>query len=103
MSKRQSYVGTYTGTGAAINNEIGFVPDYVEIWNYTDGDIMWKWNSQMADASAFQIDTAFSKITSNGVTPYQGARGSNKKGFTIGSSLSESAKVFHFIATRSDD
>ncbi len=32
--------GFIHGTGAALNIEIGFVPDYVRIWNVTNGDVI---------------------------------------------------------------
>lgn len=93
--------GSYTGTGSAINIPLGFVPDYIRIVNGTDGDVSWEWFSTMAAASAFQTtnhDTAQqSVITSNGVSALNGANGA---GFTIGTALSESTKVFHWVAMR---
>jgi hypothetical protein len=97
-------IGSYTGTGAAINIELGFIPDYVLIENATDGDANWKWFGGMADASALQQVAAGTKtlITSNGVTPLAGDRTTPRRpGFTIGTALSESAKVFRFVAMRS--
>lgn len=35
--------GTLYGTGAAINVDCGFVPDYVRIINSTDGDLITEW------------------------------------------------------------
>jgi len=97
-------VGTYTGTGAAINIEIGFIPDYVRIWNATDGDICWEWFYGMGAGDALQItnhaDTQLSLITSNGVDAYDPGDYSNNLGFTVGTSLSESAKVFRYVAIR---
>lgn len=91
--------GTYTGTGAAISISLGFIPDWVEVINYTDGDILWKWSSAMTNGHAIQVDTAVSKITSNGVSTYSGST-TVGPGFTIGSSLSESGKVFAYVAMR---
>lgn len=97
-------IGSYTGTGAAINIELGFIPDYVLIENATDGDANWKWFSGMAAASALQqiADGTKSLITSNGVSPLAGDRTTpRREGFTIGTALSESAKVFRYVAMRS--
>lgn len=93
--------GTYTGNAAAQNIVLGFVPDYIRIINVTDGDASWEWFSGMAAASAFQTlnhDSAQqSVISSNGITAYTGDSGA---GFTIGTALSESAKVFRWVAMR---
>jgi hypothetical protein len=97
-------VGTYTGTGAAINLQLGFVPDYVRIINVTDGNQSWEWTSEMTDGHAFQAvnnaSTQFSRITSNGVSKYQGTSGGNAAGITVGTALSTNAKVYHYIAYR---
>ncbi len=97
-------VGTYTGTGAAINIELGFIPDYVRIINATDGDISWEWFYGMGAGDAFQTanhaSAQQSLITSNGVDAYVPTDFTNNPGFTVGTSLSESAKVFYYVATR---
>jgi hypothetical protein len=99
--------GSYTGTGAAINIELGFVPDYVEIFNATDGDASWRWFSGMAAGNALAFanhaSAQQSLITSNGVTAYTPTDYVNNAGFTVGSALSESAKVFRYIAVRNGD
>lgn len=97
-------IGSYTGTGAAINIELGFIPEYVLIENATDGDANWKWFSGMADGSALQQVAAGTKtlITSNGVSALPGDRTTPRRpGFTIGTALSESGKVFRYVAMRS--
>lgn len=97
--------GSYAGTGAAINIELGFQPDYLIIWNETDGDAKWEWFKGMANASALQTAAAgtLSKITSNGVTPYAGAQASKPVGFTVGTALSENGKTFRYTAFRDID
>lgn len=99
--------GTYTGTGAAINIELGWVPDKVEVLNMTDGDASWVWYNGFGAGDAFQTanhDTAQqSLITSNGIDAYEPTNFSNKPGFTVGTSLSESAKVFYYTAYRSGE
>jgi hypothetical protein len=36
-------IGALLGTGAAINVELGFIPDHVKIVNLTDGDLITEW------------------------------------------------------------
>ena len=91
--------GSYTGTGAAINIELGWEPDAVFIVNATDKDAAWLWTSSMTDAHAANLATG-AALTSNGVTPYDAADFTNPLGFTVGSTLSESAKVHDYIAIR---
>lgn len=102
----EAKVGSYTGTGAAINLSLGFVPQYLRVWNETDGDICWEWFKGMADGSALQItnhaSTQVSKITSNGVTAYEGSSTAGK-GVTIGTALSENSKTFRYVAIRGGD
>lgn len=43
--------GTYTGTGAALSESIGFKPSMVKIYNYYGG-LVGIWDSSMADAAA---------------------------------------------------
>lgn len=103
-------VGSYTGTGAAINIELGFVPDYVRIINTTDGDISWEWFNGMGAGDAFQtinvVDSGssgaagMSVITANGVDTYEPTDFESSKGFTIGTALSESGKTFRYVALR---
>lgn len=91
--------GTYTGTGAAINISLGFVPDYVRVANITDGDTTWDWFNGMAAGTAIQTDTAVATLGSNGITAYAGSTTASA-GFTVGTGLSESAKVFRWVAMR---
>lgn len=105
----QVKIGSYTGTGAAINIELGFDPDYVRIINATDGDNIWEWFDGMAAGSALftrtVVDNAttgnssLALITSNGVTKFNG-NSSVGKGFTAGSAISESGKTFRYVAMR---
>lgn len=105
-------IGTYTGTGAAINLPLGFTPDYVEVYNVTDGDDKWEWFSSMTDGHALwqrsvtdNLTTGLAgmtRITANGVTPYAGTTTASK-GFTIGTALSESGKTFAYKAFRNED
>lgn len=108
----ETKIGSYTGTGAALNVSLGFIPDHVHIVNETDGDIAWEWFSGMTDGHALQsvnvVDSGttgaagMSKITANGVSAYAGDA-SNAPGFSVGTALSESAKTFRYVATRNGE
>lgn len=95
--------GSYTGTGAAINIELGFVPEAVLLWNLTDGDLVALWSDDMADDTGIDIAAAAAANAADGITPYQPTDLSSKYGFTVGTDYSESAKVFTYIAMRSGD
>jgi len=86
---------TYTGDAAAQTITLGYKPICVIVYNETDGDSLWIHMNGMADAKALAIvnhDTAqLSILATNGITL-------SATGFTIGTSLSESAKVFRYIA-----
>lgn len=112
MSTANIVIGSYTGTGAAVNVSLGFVPDHLEIYNGTDGDDRWEWFNGMTAAHALYqrsvTDNAtsgnpgMSRITANGITAYAGSS-SASPGFTAGTALSESGKTFYYKATRNDD
>ena len=53
--------------------------------------------------SANNASTQFSAITSNGISDFAGTVGALKKGFTIGSAISESGKTFRYAAFRELD
>jgi hypothetical protein len=87
--------GSYTGDGAAQTITCGFKPICVLVYNETDGDTLWLHLQGLADAKALQItnhaDTQLSLLAANGITL-------SASGFTIGTSLSESAKVMRYLA-----
>lgn len=93
----QVKTGTTTGTGAAIDVECGFVPKLVRIFNITDGDQIDEWIDTMAAGTSLQINTAVAIRSTNGVTAFTGSA-TKAPGFTIGSGISESAKVLHWYA-----
>lgn len=105
--------GTYTGNAAAQNIELGFVPDYVKVVNITDGDDAWEFFSGMTAGHAIYsravTDTAatgnasMARITANGITLRSPTDFSGKKGFTIGTALSENTKTFAYVAVRNAD
>lgn len=94
-------VGTFVGTGAAINLPIGWTPDSVEVFNITDGDETWQWIQGMTAGHAMYEAAAGTKsrITANGISPYAGSS-SAAPGFTVGSALSENGKTFGYRALR---
>lgn len=53
MSKGHFATGTVEGTGAAINVQLGFTPDYVKLINI-DGDASLEWISDMADGEGYK-------------------------------------------------
>jgi hypothetical protein len=96
----QVVVGTYTGTGAAVNVVLGFKPDFVLIANVTDGDILGAAFRGISPAGS-AIDIAAAAITNAAdalTLTYEGTTG---EGFTVGTDYSESAKVYGYLAVRS--
>jgi len=96
-------LGSYTGTGAAIDLSLGFVPEYVEITNIATGET-WKWFASMPAGSAIAEATsgAKSRINANGVSPYAGSP-TKPRGFSVGTALSGAAATFAYFAIRGDD
>jgi hypothetical protein len=92
-------VGTYTGTGAAINIPIGWVPDFLIVFNYTDGDIVGLWANGMAAGTSLDIAAAAASNADNAVTAYAGST-SVAAGVTVGTDWSENAKVMYYLAVR---
>lgn len=77
-------VGTVTGTGAAINISLGWQPDWVQIMNATDGDVIDFWHASMTTLTSIKVDTAAAtRAASDGIALYAGANAASK-GFTIG-------------------
>ncbi len=72
----QVKAGSFTGTGDEYNLELGFIPAYIKLWNYTDGDIVQEWFYGMADGYALQTtndaSTQQSLETSNGISDFPG-------------------------------
>lgn len=91
--------GSVVGTGAAINIELGYIPDYVKIVNVTDSDQIDEWFAGMTAGTSVQTNAAVAARASNGVSPYAGTI-STKPGFTIGSGISESGKTLYWLAER---
>lgn len=94
--------GTVTGTGAAINVELGWHPDYVKVFNITDADTTDEWMTGMAAATAITTAAAVATRATNGISLYSPTDLASAKGFTIGSGISESAKTLGWIAFRTE-
>jgi predicted extracellular nuclease len=99
MSVGNSYVGTYTGTGAAINLLLGFIPDHIRVINITDGNAGAEW-FKATPGTTVALAGALSKVTSNGINAYAGTVGGNAPGVTLGTTVSVTGKVYHYIASR---
>lgn len=88
MAQPQFKFDTLPGTGAAINVNLGFVPERVRVVNIGSATIEeLEWFKGMASANAIKTVTgtvARTKITSNGITPRSEAGGDAYRGFTIG-------------------
>jgi hypothetical protein len=101
----QVSVGTFTGTGAAQNISLGFVPDYIRIVNMTDGTVTYDWFAgQAAATSTVKTNGAGGPATlaANGVTSYAGSAvpGSEAApGFSVGSDFANT-KVYRYSAFR---
>lgn len=100
---------TVVGTGAAINVSVGWKPDYIEIYNVTDGNVLYKWykgmtaghasKQQSVTDNATTGNASLAPITSNGLSQYDGDA-TNPPGFTIGSAISLSGKTLAYTVTR---
>lgn len=97
MASPQIVVGTYTGTGAAQSITLGFKPKSIRIFNVTDGDIFVDHLRSFTNGSSIATSTAVAAVT-NAVTL-------TPTGFSVGTdaSVSESAKVFHYVAFGEDN
>ncbi len=92
------------GTGSAINISLGFVPSYVKCFNYDDAGSAaptMEWWSGMTDGHGLKNTTdTQAKVTSGGISEYDGADASAAKGFTIGadSDLNASGETIMYMA-----
>lgn len=101
--------GSVAGAGAAINVSLGWTPDYVKVFNITDGTIAYEWTSDMAAASAIRsqnvVDNAttgngsLTAINANGITAFAGSL-TAAPGFTIGSAIAVNGKTLSWVAFR---
>lgn len=101
MFKGQHASGTVEGTGAAINVQLGFKPAKVALYN-EDGLCELHWFNTMTAGHGLKRITAgtLSKITSDGITVYDGTAAGDAAGFTIGADadVNVSAETLHYEA-----
>jgi hypothetical protein len=90
-------VGTTTGTGAAINVSVGFVPDYIEVANATTGTVIDRWYAGMAQGTSINGTTL---RATNGLSTYAGSTTAGA-GFTIGSAVSTNGATLAFRCSSS--
>lgn len=101
MFKGHFATGTETGTGSAINVELGFTPSKVVIYNETDPGT-YTWTDSMAAGEMVKVigDGTQTFEASGGISAYAGAEGSASVGFTIGtdSDMNGASDVLHYEA-----
>lgn len=93
-------VGTYTGSGAAQNISVGFIPDYVEITNFTAPAVDVWFNGMAAATSITTTGAAAVRASPNGVTAFAGTAALAGQGFSVGVGLSTNLSVYHYLAVQ---
>lgn len=93
-------VGTYTGSGAAQNISIGFIPDYVQVLNITAPAVDEWFSGMTAGTSVTTTGTAAVRAAPNGITAFAGTAGTAGQGFTVGTGLSTNASVYRYVAVQ---
>ena len=100
MSINGNFIGKVIGTGAAINVPLGFVPDYVCVQAADASQIDENFFDGMADGASLRAVAAGTRslVAANGLfkldSPTLG------KGFTIGSTVSQTGKTLLIFAGR---
>lgn len=93
-------IGTYDGTGAAIDLPLGFVPDLFIVVNTEDGDVIGlSFPGIMAAGTAIDIAAAVAPNADNGFTALDSD--TVGQGITIGTDYSENGKTYGYAAFRS--
>ena len=93
-------IGVVTGTGAALNVSLGFIPDYVRIVT-EDASRNSEWFEGMAEGSAVSASGGAVAVLAapNGIATFVGTS-SAPKGFTIGATVSQAGKRLFYFAAR---
>ncbi|WP_226018417.1 hypothetical protein [Novosphingobium sp. FKTRR1] len=101
--------GSVVGAGAAINVPVGWIPDYVKVFNITDGTIVYEWTPDFTDGYASRSQNVVDNgvtgnaslgiINANGISAFAGSS-TQAKGFTIGSAIAVNAKNLVWVAFR---
>ena len=100
--------GTEEGTGSAINVSMGYIPDYVKVFDEDGADhVVMEWVRSMGDGKGFKwvesTGTSHDFVSTNGISAYAGTD-SVAEGFTIGadSDLNAADETLHWIAGRNE-
>lgn len=106
--------GSVEGTGGAIDVPLGWVPDYVKLFNYDDAGGLaptLEWWKGMADGHGLKGlgvaddgttgNASQAKVTANGISAFAGD-GDTAPGFTIGADadLNASGETIFYVAVR---
>ena len=105
MHKGHIQNGIVTGTGAAINVSLGFIPTRVTLVNIANATTL-DWQDTMPAAAGVKTIAVGTQsvILTLGVSTFPGVAGVSGAGFTIGAdaSLNIATNVIHWIAICSD-
>lgn len=94
-------VGTYEGTGAALNVSLGFKPDFLLIANTEDSDVFaFRFRTIQAAGVAVDVAAAVAANVDNGLSDYAGSSTAGE-GFSVGTDYSENGKTYGYVAMRS--
>jgi len=104
MPEERFSVGTFEGTGAALNVKCGFKPRYVRLYNLdaTNPIVLEWWHGMTAGHGLKDSDSTRSRITSNGITQYAGTdTQGDGEGFTVGTdSVNANGETVFYLAVR---
>jgi len=92
-------VGTFEGTGVAINVRCGFKPRYIKIYNLdaTNPATMEWWEGMAAGHGLKDDNSTLSRVTSNGISQYD----TDYQGFTIGTDgINGNGETCFYVAVR---
>lgn len=93
--------GSVTGTGAAINISLGFIPVAVDVFNVTTRDGI-EWRTGMGNGFGLKTVAAGTRtvISTLGISAYAGADASASRGFTIGADtgVNVATNVIYWVA-----
>lgn len=91
--------GSYTGSGAALNISVGFIPDYVMVCQVSATPSADVWFGGFAALTSLTISgTAALRASPNGISAFAGTPALAGQGFTVGAGLSANAQLYYYIA-----
>lgn len=93
-----------SGTGAALNVELGYTPRYVKVVNATTL-VQHEWFDDMADGTSVATAATGARTLNgaNGISKYPGVAGSNSRGVTIGTAAGASGDVLRVLIVGGND